>query len=166
MFHEFQTSPHDELSDPKYEVTECIVRGNRPTEWPPLVYVAGPYTKPDPVQNTHRMIRIADALLDLGVVPIVPHLTMFWHLLCPRPYGDWLEYDLRILARCDAMLRVPGESAGGEQETDEADRLGLTVLYPLSPSKADCVTVVRTWLKEIPAINPKKRKRCRTKKTT
>lgn len=31
-----------------------------------LIYLAGPYTEPDSVENTHRKIRIADALLAAG----------------------------------------------------------------------------------------------------
>lgn len=116
------------------------------TKRPMLVYIAGPYTKPDPVQNTHHMIRVADALLDLGVVPVVPHLTMFWHLLCPRPYEQWLEYDLHVMARCDAVLRVPGLSSGADGEVQEAKRNGQPVIHPRSAAANDCVAAVKAWL--------------------
>lgn len=43
----------------------------------PIVYIAGPYTNPDPVANTHNAIKIADQLYVDGVcVPIIPHLTL------------------------------------------------------------------------------------------
>lgn len=113
---------------------------------PSLVYVAGPYTKPDPVENTHRMIRIADALLDAGVVPVVPHLTMFWHFLRPRPYEQWLDYDLCVMERCDVVLRVPGESNGADREVYQATRSGQPVIIPASASVEDCVAAVTTWL--------------------
>jgi len=116
------------------------------TKTPAVVYIAGPYTRPDPVENTHRMIRIADALLDLGVVPVVPHLTMFWHFLRPRPYEQWLEYDLHVMARCDAVLRVPGLSSGADGEVREAERSGQPVIHPKSASVEDCVSAVKVWL--------------------
>ena len=118
---------------------------------PSLIYVAGPYTKPDPVVNTHRMIQIADALLELGVVPIVPHLTMLWHLLCPRPYEQWLEYDLQVMNRCDVVLRVPGLSSGADGEVQEANRLGQPVIHPQSAAVDDCISAVKVWLSEVPA---------------
>ena len=112
----------------------------------PLVYVAGPYTKPDPVENTHRMIKIADALLNLGVVPVVPHLTLFWHFLCPRSYEEWLSYDLHLMARCDAVLRVPGASNGADGEVSYALAHDLPVIYARTAAVEVCVAVVRDWL--------------------
>lgn len=116
---------------------------------PAVIYVAGPYTKPDPVENTHRMIRIADALLDVGVVPVVPHLTMLWHLLCPRPYEQWLAYDLHVMARCDVVLRVPGLSSGADGEVQEASRSGQPVIHPRTASVDDCVSAVEAWMSEV-----------------
>ena len=112
----------------------------------PLIYVAGAYTKPDPVENTHRIIHIADALWDLGVVPVVPHLTMFWHFLRPRTYEEWLSYDLHLLARCDAVLRVPGASHGANGEVSYAIAHRLPVIYAKTAASEDCVASVRDWL--------------------
>ena len=94
----------------------------------PLVYVAGPYTSPDPVQNTHRVIELAGRLVDEGLItPVVPHLTLLWHLVQPREVEFWYEYDLAILARCDAVLRMPGKSTGADQETNYAAAAGIPV---------------------------------------
>lgn len=125
-----------------------VVREAQSLRLPPLIYLAGPYTHPDPVENTHHMIRIADALLDLDVVPIVPHLSMFWHLLCPRPYGDWLTYDLHLLLRCDAVLRVPGVSSGADGELRVARRLGIPVLLAETRNLEDCVAAIDQWLED------------------
>lgn len=81
----------------------------------PLVYIAGPYTNPDPVSNTRAAIRAGDDLLDV-CVPVVPHLSLLWHLVCPHDIEHWYEYDLAILARCDALLRLPGASSGADNE--------------------------------------------------
>lgn len=98
----------------------------------PLVYFAGPYSNPDPVENTHKAIMLADAALNDGVVtPLLPHLTHTWHLVAPRPYEDWLEYDLRIMRRCDAVYRFPGASSGADAEVAEAERLGIPIFTTL-----------------------------------
>ena len=82
----------------------------------PLVYLAGPYSQLDPIVNTRKMIKVADALLRLQVTPLVPHLTLLWHLMHPRSYQFWLEYDLQLLSRANVVLRVPGQSEGADAE--------------------------------------------------
>lgn len=94
----------------------------------PLVYVAGPYSRPDPVANTHNALRLAMRLYESGdVVPVVPHLTLFWHLIEPRPVEFWYEYDHHLLRRCDALFALPGESVGVENEVALARELGMPV---------------------------------------
>lgn len=80
------------------------------------VYVAGPYTRPDPCANTHRAIHVGQKLWDLGYCPFVPHLTHFWHTMIPNPYETWLAMDLEWLEKCDVMLRLDGESSGADKE--------------------------------------------------
>ena len=108
----------------------------------PLIYVAAPYTQPDPVQNTHAVIRIADAMLDAGFIPLIPHLTLAWHLVSPKPYDTWLAYDRHLLVRCDVLLRVPGYSHGATQECTFADELAIPVIRPRSADPADCVAAL------------------------
>jgi hypothetical protein len=92
----------------------------------PLVYIAGPYTHPDPVLNVRRSIETASRLYDSGkVVPLIPHLTMLWQLVDPKPLDHWYEYDLHLLRRCDAVLVIPGKSAGAEAEAKLALDLGM-----------------------------------------
>lgn len=102
----------------------------RPDYNKPVVYVAGPYSNPDPVENVHNAIGVADRLLEGGVVtPMLPHLTHTWHLVRPRPYEEWLALDLELMARCDAVFRFPGASSGADGEVAEAERLGIPVFY-------------------------------------
>lgn len=112
------------------------------TDHVPLIYIAAAYTQPDPVQNTHTVIRIADALLDAGFMPLIPHLTLAWHLVSPKPYDTWLAYDRHLLARCDVLLRVPGYSLGATQECTFADELAIPVIRPRSADPADCVAAL------------------------
>lgn len=83
-----------------------------------LVYVAGPYALPDPVENTHKAIKAADELIELGFIPVVPHLSLLWHIVSPKGADFWYAYDLEILRRCDALLRLPGESRGADGEVE------------------------------------------------
>lgn len=97
-----------------------------------LVYIAGPYSHPDPVANTHNAVAFAD---DLYVeckpllVPVVPHLSMLWHAIRPHDIDFWYEYDHHLLARCDALFRLPGPSTGADAEREVAFSLGLPVFY-------------------------------------
>lgn len=93
-----------------------------------LVYLAGPYSKPDPVENMHRAIKIADGLLDV-CVPFIPHLTGTWHMVSPKPYPEWLALDLAYLARCDAVYRFDGESSGADGEVNHALELGIPIFH-------------------------------------
>lgn len=99
------------------------------------VYVAGPYTRPDPCENTNRAILVANELLDVGYVPFVPHLTHFWHTVTPKPYKHWLEYDKHWVAVCDVVLRLSGESAGADEEIRLANSLGIPVVHSLDELK-------------------------------
>ena len=127
------------LTQPQWKSTE--VRKTA-TDHVPLIYIAAAYTQPDPVQNTHAVIRIADALLDAGFTPLIPHLTLAWHLVSPKPYATWLAYDRNLLARCDVLLRVPGYSHGATLECTFADELAIPVIRPRSADPADCVAAL------------------------
>lgn len=94
----------------------------------PLVYLAGPYTHPDPVLNTRRAIELGDLLCGAyACAVIIPHLSIVRHLVAPRPVEDWYRLDLDLIEHCDAVVRFPGESVGADRETDHATGLGLPV---------------------------------------
>lgn len=93
------------------------------------IYIAGPYTKGDVAQNVRTAIEAGDRILKAGHVPFIPHLTHFWHLLCPGSYEQWITLDLEWLAQCEALIRLPGESAGADIEVDRAWELEMPVFY-------------------------------------
>ena len=105
----------------------------------PLVYLAGPYTNPDPVENIHRAIKIADGLLDV-CTPLIPHLTGTWHMVSPKPYEEWLAIDLEYMDRCDAVYRFAGPSSGADREVELAHEWGIPVLF----TEED----LREWIKD------------------
>jgi hypothetical protein len=93
------------------------------------VYIAGPYSHPDPVINTRNAIRAADILVEKGHIPYIPHLTMFWHLVSPHRLEFWYEYDKVWLRFCNAVLRLPGDSKGADDEMALATSLGLPIYH-------------------------------------
>jgi Domain of unknown function (DUF4406) len=96
----------------------------------PLVYVAGPYVRPDPVDNTNKTIKFADRLHRTGKVTcVVPHLTLLWHVVAPHEPDYWYDLDLATLARCDALFRLPGDSTGADREVEFAGERGIPVFY-------------------------------------
>ncbi len=92
----------------------------------PLVYVAGPYRLPNPAGNVGRAVRLADRLQRTGrVTCVVPHLNILWDTLKEHTPTYWLDYDLALLARCDALFRIPGESPGSDREIEFAQERGI-----------------------------------------
>ena len=95
-----------------------------------LCYIAGPYTVPDPIENIHDAVLIAEELQHSGwVTCVVPHLNFGWHMICPHPADYWYIYDLAFLARCDCLLRIPGDSVGADKEVEFAEERGIPVFH-------------------------------------
>lgn len=87
-----------------------------------LVYVASAYTKGDPAINTHFQCRVFDTLMNDGIVfPYVPLRSHFQHVMFPRPYRDWMQYDHAIITRMDGLIRLTVNVAmpDGENYTQE-----------------------------------------------
>jgi Domain of unknown function (DUF4406) len=95
------------------------------------VYVAGPYTKGDVEENVRNAIKAGNELADKGFAPFVPHLTHFWEALFPRPYDFWIDLDNQFLPDCDAVLRIPGDSSGADNEVRLAHSLGIPVFFSI-----------------------------------
>lgn len=95
------------------------------------VFISGPY-KSDPVRGVRAAVDAAVELRARGYLPFVPHLTMLWDLVWHMPEKYYLAMDLEWLQICDAVLRLPGESAGADAEVNEARRLGIPVFSSIS----------------------------------
>lgn len=96
-----------------------------------LVYIAGPYTGGDVAVNVKSAMQAAHAIMDAGHVPHCPHLSHFLHIERPRLYEEWMACDFVMLARCDEVVRLPGESPGADREIVEAGKLGIPVFNSL-----------------------------------
>ena len=95
------------------------------------IYIAGPYTKGDVAVNVRTAIIAADQLVAKGYIPYIPHLTHFWHLISPHDYKFWIAMDLEWLRKCDAVLRLPGDSDGADYEVLIAQDDGMPIFYSI-----------------------------------
>jgi hypothetical protein len=95
------------------------------------IYVSGPYSKGDPAINTKNAIDVCNKLLDLGFAPFCPHLSHFWHIIHPHSWQTWMNYDLEYVNVCQCLLRIPGESTGGDIEVAQARALGMPVYFSI-----------------------------------
>jgi hypothetical protein len=104
-----------------------------------LVYVAGPISRGDLRENIRQACEMGLQLLKAGVAFHIPHLTCYMGQVydglgaVPEvlPKGsaieDWYAISLVELRRCDALLRLPGDSVGADLEEAEAVRSGIPV---------------------------------------
>ena len=91
------------------------------------VYVAGPISKGDMMDNIRNAIKAGDELMDAGFVAFVPHVTCFWNIITFHPYEQWCKWDDEWLKLCHAVLRLPGESKGADAECELALKNGIPV---------------------------------------
>jgi hypothetical protein len=101
------------------------------------VYVAGPYTKPDPEANTLQALKVADTLLAMGHTPFVPHLYHYWEAFSPKPYEIWTGLDMQWLEQCEAVFLITGDSPGAEAEVARAKELGIPIYTNLKMERID-----------------------------
>ncbi len=94
------------------------------------LYIAAPYTHPDPVVNANAAIRVATFIYEnTEYLPVVPHVSLLWHMVTPRPPQFWYDLTLEQMLTCDAILRLPGHSAGADNEMDVAAASGIEVVH-------------------------------------
>jgi hypothetical protein len=99
------------------------------------VYVAGPISKGDIAANVKRGADAGLELLRLGYAPFIPHLSHYINekaTVGTSDYEKWLELDFSFIRVCDAVLRLPGESAGADREVAFARSVGVPVYGSLT----------------------------------
>lgn len=98
-----------------------------------VVYVAGPFRGPNAweiEENIRRAERLALDLWRIGVAVICPHTnTRFFHGAAEDRI--WLEGDLEIMRRCDAVVVTPDweQSTVAKAEVAEMRRVGKPIFY-------------------------------------
>lgn len=105
-----------------------------------LVYIAGPFRGSHAWEiecNIRRAETLALGVARMpGLFPVCPH-TMGRYYSGAAPDEVWLEGDLELLRRCDAVLLVPGweRSSGTRAEVAEAHRLSIPVFEAIMASE-------------------------------
>jgi hypothetical protein len=105
---------------------------------PPLIYLAAPYSDPDPEVVKDRMERFyaTHAMLlargDVTVSPLLNHQVVGRHTI-KGDWAFWRRYSETLLARCDEMwvVTLPGHetSPGVLGEIDFARSRAIPVIY-------------------------------------
>lgn len=98
----------------------------------PVIYIAGPYTMPDPAVNVREACLVAESIVGMGGMPMVPVLMHLWHLISPHGWQYWMNIDLALLEKADGLYRMAGESKGADMEVLQAHKLGVPVFDKLS----------------------------------
>jgi len=101
------------------------------------VYISGPITaktKEREQLNVNSAMAYAGKLCHAGIAIYFPHGS--WYIdealrkQGKEPLGyRYLQQDLEWIHFCDAIFRIPGDSAGGDIEVQEAERAGIPVYY-------------------------------------
>ena len=110
-----------------------------------LILIAGPYrsgTGDDPkkmAENLKRLEEPSYALFKAGHLPMIGEWVALpvWHAAGGKSIGDDLYEEIfhpvagRLLALCEAVLRLPGDSKGADNDVRIARERGIPVYYRL-----------------------------------
>lgn len=108
-----------------------------------MILIAGPYrsgTNDDPVlmeKNLQRLESVAVTLFRAGHLPVIGEWVALplMRVAGSRRIGDEIYTEFaypvadRLLTKCDAVLRLPGDSKGADQDVKIAKERGLSVYY-------------------------------------
>ena len=96
------------------------------------VYVSGPITRGNKSWNFYQACEAQRLLMEAGYAVLNPMLSMAHPDGANIPWESWIASDLKFVECCDLVIRLPGESKGGDIETQFAVSCGIPV-YILAP---------------------------------
>jgi hypothetical protein len=110
-----------------------------------LILIAGPYrsgTGDDPqkmAENLHRLEQASWPIFKAGHIPMIGEWVALpiWQTAGGQAVGDALYDEIlhptagRLIERCDAILRLSGESKGADNDVRLANERGIPVYYRL-----------------------------------
>lgn len=110
-----------------------------------MILIAGPYrsgTGDDPAKMSANLKRLEEAswpLFEKGHVPMIGEWVALpiWERAGGRAVGDALYERIlhptagRLLQHCDAVLRLPGDSKGADNDVKIARARGIPVYFSL-----------------------------------
>lgn len=119
-----------------------------------LLYISGPY-RGNVDANIKRARDIAITAWEMGHAVICPHMnTEHFELYSTLNEQAYIDGDMNMIARCDALVMVPGweKSSGANQERDYAMSLGIPVydhVPDLNLTEVRCPLQARAFLETI-----------------
>jgi hypothetical protein len=110
-----------------------------------IILIAGPYrsgTGDDPQKMADNLRRLEEAtwpIFKAGHIPMIGELVALpiWNVAGGKEVGDALYDEIlhptagRLIERCDAVLRLAGESKGADNDVRLAKERGIPVYYQL-----------------------------------
>jgi uncharacterized UPF0146 family protein len=96
-----------------------------------IVYTAGKYSG-NVDENIANARKVAIELWEMGHAVICPHLnSAHMELDCKATWEDYLNGDLEIISRMDAIVMLEGweDSKGAKMELDFARKLNIPVYF-------------------------------------
>ena len=117
-----------------------------------VIFLSGPYSefnddsdrKHTVGENIDIARKYAIVLWEMGFTVYCPHLnTAHFEKDCECEYGDYIDGNLEILSRCDAIFMLPfwSHSRGAQIELNHTDRRGMRIFHNLSE--------IEEWAEEI-----------------
>ncbi len=111
-----------------------------------MILIAGPYrsgTGDDPAKMAANLLRLEAAswpIFKKGHVPMIGEWAALpvWHAAGGQEIGDKLYDQIlhptahRLLQHCDAVLRLPGNSKGADNDVKIANELGIPVYHDIN----------------------------------
>ncbi len=111
-----------------------------------MILIAGPYrsgTGDDPQKMAANLRRLEEAsypIFQAGHVPMIGEWVALpiWQTAGGQSVGDALYDEIlhptagRLIERCDAILRLPGDSKGADNDVKLAHARGIPVYYNIA----------------------------------
>ncbi len=108
-----------------------------------MILIAGPYrsgTNDDPqkmAENLQRLEAAAYPIFNAGHIPMIGEWVALpvWHAAGGEAIGDDLYNEIfyptagRLIERCDAVLRLEGQSSGADNDVRLANERGIPVYH-------------------------------------
>ena len=108
-----------------------------------LILIAGPvrsgtHNRAELIDaNLNNMAQVALRVYQKGHIPVVGEWLALPKAAGSTEIGDAISEEYlypvahRVISRCDAILRMPGESRGADLDIEEGKKRGLSIYYSL-----------------------------------
>ena len=100
------------------------------------IFLSGPIeSSPDIEKTLYDVAYTIQGILQRGHSVYAPHLFWYSDKNYPVDKYQYLANDLSWIPVCDAVFRLPGESANADMEVAFAEQIGKKIFYDLDHIK-------------------------------